>query len=322
MWVEPDVRDEVIGTVDHLVQESSLTRQWLIRELGIGRSRYYDWRTRTGMPNRHNGKIPRSHWLLEEEREAIIRYCREKIEEGYRRLTYMMLDEDVVAVSPATTYRVLKAADLLNRWLMRGASTKGDGFVQPTERHEHWHIDIMYANILGTFFFLICVLDGFSRMILHHELRAHMTEYDVEITVQRARERYPERNPRLISDNGKQFLSKDFQEFLRGAGLKHIRTSVAYPQSNGKLERFHGTIRQESIRRSSYVTIADARRQIADYIRYYNEDRLHSSIYYLTPKEVFDGKTEERLAERQRKLDDARRRRMERSMLQIAVTNL
>ena len=110
MWVEPDVRDEVIGTVDHLARESSLTRQWLIRELGIGRSRYYDWRTRTGMPNRHNGKIPRSHWLLEEEREAIIRYCREKIEEGYRRLTYMMLDEDVVAVSPATTYRVLKVS--------------------------------------------------------------------------------------------------------------------------------------------------------------------------------------------------------------------
>ncbi|MCP4409802.1 MAG: IS3 family transposase [Gammaproteobacteria bacterium] len=311
-----------MGSVDHVVRESSLTRQWLIRQLGIGRSRYYDWLTRTGMPNRHNGNIPRSHWILSEEREAIIRYCRDKVEDGYRRLTYMMLDEDIVAVSPATTYRVLKAANLLNRWLTRGASTKGDGFLQPTERNEHWHIDIMYANILGTFFFLICLLDGYSRMILHHELRAHMTEYDVEITVQRARERHPERNPTLISDNAKQFLSKDFQEFLRSAGLNHIRTSVAYPQSNGKLERFHGTIRQESIRRSSYVTIADARGQIADYIRYYNEERLHSSIYYLTPKEVFEGKTEVRLAERQRKLDDARRRRMERSTLQVAVTNL
>lgn len=271
------------------------------------------------MANRHNGKIPRAHWILAEERKAIVKYCRDKIEEGYRRLTYTMMDDDVVAVSPATTYRVLKSAGLLNRWLIPRPNSKGDGFVQPVGIHEHWHIDIMYVNILGTFFFLISVLEGYSRMILHHELRTHMAEYDVELTLQKAREQYSEFSPAVISDNAKQFTCKDFHDFIRSSGLRHVRTSVAYPQSNGKIERFHGTIKREEIRRSAYASIDDARRQIDAYVRYYNEQRLHSAIYYLTPKEVLEGRAEDRLAERQRKLDNARQRRRELALMSAAT---
>ena len=88
----------------------------LIEQIGIGKSKYYSWLWRSGYPNRHNGQIPRYFWLLPWEREAILDYCITKLEEGYRRLTYMMLDENIVAVSPSTTYRVLKGAGWLRRW--------------------------------------------------------------------------------------------------------------------------------------------------------------------------------------------------------------
>lgn len=100
-------------------------------------------------------------------------------------------------------------------------------------------------------------------------------------------------------------IAGDFKEYLRDCGLKQVRTSVYYPQSNGKIERFHGTIKSEAIRQQSYLSGDDARRQIDQYIRTYNEKRLHSALFYLTPKEVFEGKMDQRLEERQEKLDQA-----------------
>ena len=310
--MEPDVRDNVLEFIEMTVQKSHYTRQDLLELLRLSKSRYYDWIKRQGQPNRHNGQIPKSHWLVPEEREAIIDYCRNKIGEGYRRLTYMMLDENIAAVSPSTVYRVLKLVGLLKRWNTK-QTKKGKGFKQPLKPHEHWHVDISYVNILGTLFFLISVLDGASRYIVHHELRRNMTEYDVQLTIERAKEKYPEARPRIISDNGSQFISKDFKEFIRYSGFSHVRTSVAYPQSNGKLERFHGTIKTEAIRKSSYLSIEDARKRIADYIGYYNTERLHSAIYYLTPEDVMQGRSKSRLKERQEKLDKAKKARLERN---------
>ena len=108
MWVEPDVRDEIVGYTRMVVSRSALSLRKVIGFLGIHPSRFYDWVGRQGIVNRHNGKIPREHWILDKERKAIIEYCRYKVLLGYRRLTYMMIDEDVAYVCPATTYRVLK----------------------------------------------------------------------------------------------------------------------------------------------------------------------------------------------------------------------
>jgi len=311
MWVEPDVRDEIISFVRFVVSMSALSTRKLLQLVGIPSSRFYDWIKRQGCVNRHNGKIPRGHWILDEERNAIITYCRDKVLLGYRRLTYMMIDEDIAYVCPATTYRVLRKAGLLNRWAMPGPSRKGTGFIQPETIHQHWHTDISYVNILGTFYFLISVLDGHSRYILHHELRARMQEYDVELVIRRAKEKYPEASATLISDHGPQYISKDFKTYIRESGLQHVLISAGYPQSNGKMERFYRTLKSEKIRQSSFVDISDARAQIQEYVTYYNEKRLHSGIYYLTPKEVLEGKMKQRLAERQVKLDNARRTRRE-----------
>lgn len=281
----------------------------LLKWLGLGSSKYYDWEKRYGRVNEHNGRIPRDHWLTDEEKELICGYYPEHQESGYRRLTYMMMDQDVVAVSPASVYRTLKAAGLLNRSGRIGSSRKGTGFEQPLQAHEHWHIDISYINICGTFYYLCTILDGYSRFIVNWGIGEQMTEGDVELIIEQAKEKYPAARPRIISDNGPQFIAKDFKEYIRISGMTHVRTSPYYPQSNGKIERWHQSLKTESIRQRVPLSLEDARRIVGEYIVEYNEVRLHSAIGYVTPLTKLEGKEKEVWAERDRKLAEARETR-------------
>jgi putative transposase len=138
--------------------------------LGVTASKFYDWRQRYGCVNEHNGWVPRDFWLELWEKEAIIEFHLKNPLEGYRRLMFMMLDADVVAVSPASVWRVLKQAGLLSRWKSK-PSRKGTGFEQPLQPHQHWHIDVSYINLCGTFYYLCSILDGFSRFLVHWDLR-------------------------------------------------------------------------------------------------------------------------------------------------------
>lgn len=208
-------------------------------------------------------------------------------------------------MSPATTWRVLSRAGLLKKW-NRQPSRKGTGFEQPEQAHEHWHVAISCINIHGTFYYLCFVLDGYSRSIVHWEIRDHMLESDVEIILQRARERFPEARPGIISDNGPQFISKDFKEFIRTSGMTHVRIPPFYPQSNGKLERFHQTIKRECIRPGVPLSIDEARRMVGKYIDHCNGCRLHSAIGYVTPHDRLMGRDREISKERDRRLEEAR----------------
>lgn len=277
----------------------------MIDWVGISRSKFYDWQKRYGKVNEHNTWIPRDFWLTDAERQAIIDYYWDNPLEGYRRLTYMMIDADIVAVSPSSVYRVLLAAGLLSRFNGK-PSKKGDGFTQPLKPHEHWHIDISYINISGTFYYMCSVLDGFSRYIVHWDIRESMTEADIEIILQRAKEKFPDAQPRIISDNGPQFIAKDFKEFIRVSGMTHVRTSPYYPQSNGKLERYHKTIKGTCIRVRTPLSMADCVRMVTEFVEHYNNKRLHSAIGYITPKDKLEGNSEAIFAAREAKLNAAR----------------
>lgn len=285
-----------------------LPQKTLLGWLELPSSKFHDWAKRYGKANEHNGKIPRDYWLEDWERKAIIDFHHQHPLNGYRRLTFMMNDAGVVAVSPSTTYRVLKNAGLLDRHNVK-PSKKGTGFKQPKKPHEHWHMDISYLNLGGTFYFLISVLDGFSRSIVHWEICESMREQDVELVLQKALEKCPGVKPRIISDNGPQFIAKDFKVFLRIFGLSHARTSPYYPQSNGKLERWHGTIKQECIRPSSPQTVEEAIKRVRDYVDHYNNHRLHSAIGYVTPADKLAGRAKEINAQRDRRLEEARAKR-------------
>ena len=120
------------------------------------------------------------------------------------------------------------------------------------------------------------------------------------------RRNIPEARPRIISDNGPQFIAKDFKEFIRISGMTHVRTSPFYPQSNGKLERFHKTIKGECIRPGVPLSLDDARRMVEKYIDHYNNVRLHSAIGYVAPADKLNGRDQEIFKERDRKLEEAR----------------
>jgi len=220
----------------------------------------------------------------------------------------MMLDRDVVAVSPSTVYRVLSAEGRLNRW-NRSPSKKGTGFKQPLKPHQHWHIDIAYLNVSGTFYYLCSILDGMSRSIVHWEIRESMTEAEVEVIIERARDKYPNAKPRIISDNGPQFIAKDFKAYIRICGMTHVRTSPYYPQSNGKLELYHRTIKSEAIRPASPASLEEAINVVTGFVDHYNGVRLHSALGYIAPNDVLEGRAKEIHDDRDRKLEEARERR-------------
>src|SRR6266513_2473151 len=161
-------------------------------------------------------------------------------------------------------------------------------------------------SICGTFYYLGSVLDGYSRSIVDWGLRESMRETDIEVILERAKEKYPEAKPRIISDNGPQFIARDFKEFIRISGMTHVRTSPFYPQSNGKIERWHKSLKRECIRPLTPLTLDDARRLIQIYVDHYNTVRLHSAIGYVTPHDMLAGRQTEIHAARDRKLEEAR----------------
>jgi putative transposase len=269
--------------------------------LSLAPSKYHHWKHRKNQENQHNSQIPKAHWLLPWEIEAIISYRFEHPAEGYRLLSFMMLDDDIVAVSPSSVYRaLLKAGLLLTKWNHR--QTKGSGFHQPSAPHHHWHLDISYINFKNTFVYLVALIDGYSRFVVHYELKLSVEALDMEILMERAREKFPGTNPILITDNGPQFIANEFKAYLQLVGITHRKTRFYYPQSNGKIERFYQTCKNESIRKNSFLSFNDLNRQLASYIKHYNYNRLHSSIGYIAPWDMIQGNQEKIFAERKQKL--------------------
>ena len=304
----------MVELVRHLKQRADFPVNRAIGLLGLPRASYFRWAKTDGKVTRKRSLSPKSNHLLEWEKECIIAYKRNHPEVGYRRLAYMMIDEGVVAVPPSSVYRVLKEANLNSRWTT-SATPVQKGFKQPRSPHEQWHTDIAYLNILGTHYFFIGVLDGYSRSIVHHEVRTDMTTLDVQVVLCRALEKIADtgKQPRVITDNGSQFLARDFKLFLRERDVSHSRARPRHPQSNGKIERFHKSLKGECVRRTPMGTLDEARRLIKQYVDDYNNHRLHAALQYLTPADYLKGEDHVayRLQERQKKLQAARAARKE-----------
>ena len=256
---------------------------------------------------------------MPEEKQAIITYHARNPLNGYRRLSYMMIDEDVVYCSPNTVYQTLKQAGLLDSNPPK-SNSKGLGFNQPKAVNEHWHVDVSYLNLCGTFYYLCSVLDGYSRYIVHHEIRESMKEDEVEVIIQRALEITKDRledekasqeklKPRIISDRGPQFVSKDFKLFIKLSGMTHVKTSPYYPQSNGKIERWHRELKT-TYRSHDVGSPDEARSVVAEFVDCYNHQRLHGALGYVTPFDKYLGiSTELKNQRRQKLVEGAKQRR-------------
>ncbi len=276
--------------------------------LGIRASKLSVWRTRAGIPNAHSPFVPREDCLTRREIDAIVDFYRNHPFDGYRRCTYMMMDADVAVASPSTVYSVLRRAGVMRpRHARRGC--KGTGFHQPDAPHRHWHTDITHVKVNGVPANLCSILDGYSRFILAHRLSEDGKALDVELVFQMAVERFPEARGRMISDNGKQFVCREYRELLAQHGFIYSNTSPYYPQSNGKLEKFHGSLKNELPGGREMTGFEYAEHLIDRLVDYYNEVRLHSAIGYVTPRDMLEGRAPAIQAERERKLKDARERR-------------
>ena len=283
----------------------------LLKFAGISHRTWSEWMRRRDTPTKHNNNIPKNYYLTPEEITAIVMFCSLNQLKGYRMLCYEMIDKNIAFVACSSVYNVIKRYDLGKKWA-EAVEMKKRGFDQPKAVHEQWHIDFSYIKIHGAFYYFIGILDGFSRKMLNWRLCENMEGLNAEILVLETKELYPEaKDVRIISDNGSQFTSKDFAELLVLINFCHTFTSANHPQSNGKLERFNRTLKSEHVRRSAYLNYQDALVRMAHWINYYNNERLHSAIYYLTPDDVFNGRTAKRLAERKEKLHTAYIKRRE-----------
>lgn len=249
---------------------------------------------------------------MDEEKEAIVAFALEHPREGYRRLAWMMNDRQVVCASPTAVYEVLKERDLLRRWAQSksSSSTRRPPPV-PKEANERWHTDVMYLWVAGRWYFLVTILDAYSRYVVHFRLVTDLLGKTMTGVLEEALEKAPGAKPTIVTDNGSEFVNRDFKKVLKERGLKRIRTRVRHPQSNGRVERFHRTAREEGL--EDPESLAAAVRSMESWVKHYNEERLHAALGYLPPAVYYSqaGEAERRTEERQRRLAEARRRREE-----------
>ena len=306
--MELNIRDTVVEFIEQWRLKTGIEYARLCHWVGINCQRLCEWRRRKGVVNRHNGHVPRKDWLSEDESSAIVVFYLEHKDDGYRRCAYMMIDMNIAWAAPSTVYKVLCRAGAIRSFTGK-PSRKGKGFEQPLVIHEHWHIDITYIHVAHKHCFLTTVIDGCSRYIVVSRLTERMEDTDIGIAVQLAHERFPDARPRVISDNGAQFVGKEFKTFIGIHGFTHVRTSPYYPQSNGKIERWHKSLKGECIRRKSLTDLEQAAGVVEAYVDYYNLARLHSAVGYVTPADMLAGRGREIYATRDEKLSLGRERR-------------
>ncbi|MGH7559010.1 MAG: IS3 family transposase [Gemmatimonadota bacterium] len=293
----------------------------ILERLGLTRSRYYDWRRRAAEQRLADRELEAvcSWALLPAEKRAVIDYALDHPKDGYRRLAWQMVDADVAYLSPSSVYRVLSDEDLLYRWKRSRGS--GEPPPEPSRPNERWHTDIMYLRVADVWYFLVTVLDAYSRYVVHWDLLSSMTANDVRLVVQEAVEHSGEK-PRIVTDNGSQFTSRDFKQLVRIFDLEHIRIRTYHPESNGRVERFHRSTR-EALEGEELENLVRAREIVGRWVEHYNHERLHASLQYLPPAEYYDGEPQKRIAERKDKLETARQQRArinrERQLQQIAA---
>ena len=286
-------------------KKTGLPLEFLLNHAGISKRTWYELLKRHGVETKHNNNIPKNYYLTPEEEQAIIAYIIGNPLKGYRMLCYEMIDKNIAYVACSSVYNIIKRHNLGKKWV-EAEEMRKQGFDQPKAIHEQWHIDFSYIRIGGAFYYFLGILEGYSRRMLAWRLCQSMEGINAEILVAEAKELYPEaKDVRLISDNGSQFISKDFQELLVLLEIRQTFTSANHPQSNGKLERFNRSLKSEHVRRSAYLDYQDACIRMGQWIAYYNGVRLHSAIWYLTPNDVFYNRTQARLAERKEKLHTA-----------------
>jgi transposase InsO family protein len=279
----------------------------LLRMYGVKPSTYYGWKEGAGDADPPVRRRFNPYSLRPEEVHNILEFRAAHPDVGYRKLTWMLNDAGIAFVSESALYQLLSKHNMLRGF--NGADSKDTAKEyqhKPRWPHHHWHIDIAYIRISCVYYFLIMVLDGYSRFLLGWDLMTDMTAASVQDFVQRVKDRYPHAKPMLIHDNGSQFISNDFKKLVSQLSITQVFTRRNHPQTNGKIERMNGTVKQEAIRPNAPDSYAEAWRVLNEYDYFYNYQRLHAGIQFLRPADMFFGRGLQVLRRRQQSIDQAR----------------
>jgi len=300
-------RMEIIQIVE--VSELSISNTLL--ELDIPRSTFYDWYRRywengyDGLADQKSG--PRQFWnrIPESVKEQVVELALEHPEKSSRQLAWQFTDNEAYFISESSVYRILKGYDLVQSpaFVMVSASDK---FENPTtEINELWQTDFTYFKIVGWgWYYLSTVLDDYSRYILAWKLSPTMAATDVEETLNMALENSGieevnvRHRPRLLSDNGPAYLSKNLAQFLKRKQIEHIRGAPYHPMTQGKIERYHRSMKN-IVKLDNYFFPSALRLAVSDFVQYYNNHRYHEALNNLTPADVYYGRSEEVLSKRE-----------------------
>jgi len=293
-----------------IVQQTKRRSGWRVVKtlaaLGIRASVYYAWKGRKSLEDQISSPC-RVYEILPEERAAICDYALQYPKIGYRKLTWMMLDEGTACVGESTVYRVLSEADLLWRW-KRSTASSGDYNFRPTGPNQQWQTDVMYVWVAAKFYFLLSFIDAYSRYILHHKLLIDLNGSSVATELQAALEAIPDQRPRVVHDHGSEFVNRDVAAVIKAHNLVEIKTKPRHPESNGIVVRFNGTVRAETD--TDYGdNYLEAETIMAKLMHQYNQERYHAALGYMTPATWHYGQPNEVRDERARRLAAARAHR-------------
>jgi transposase InsO family protein len=294
-----------------LVEQSSLSIKQTLARLDIHRSTFYAWLKRYeagGIDALEDRKpVPRSAWnrLPEEEQVAIVDLALEKPALSPREIAVTYTDEKERFVSESTVYRLLKAQDLITSpaYILIEA---GDKFQHPTTRvNEMWQTDFTYCKIIGWgWYYLSTILDDYSRFILTWRLCTTMAASDVSDTLDDALsftgldQVKVKHKPRLLSDNGPSYIASDLADYLNEQGMSHTRGRPYHPQTQGKIERWHRSLKNQILLENYYLP-GDLEQRIGQFVDYYNHERYHESLNNLTPADVYYGRGQQILDRRE-----------------------
>jgi putative transposase len=295
-----------------LVERSSLSVRRTLAQLGIPRSTFYRWYEgylARGAGVREGGQsAPRRVWnkIPEPVAEAVLELALQQPELSPRELATAFVDQRQYFVSEASVYRLLKAHDLITSpaFILLQAA---DHFAQPTTApNQLWQTDFTYLRVIGWgWFYLSTVLDDFSRYILAWKLCSTMTATDVADTLtlalrssglERIRVRH---RPRLLSDNGPSYLSAQLGAWLQEHGMRHTRGKPYHPMTQGKIERYHRSLKNQILLENYYLP-GQLEARLAEFVEFYNTRRYHESLGNLTPADIYCGRGPAILARRQK----------------------
>ena len=294
-----------------LVEQSNLSVKQTLARLDIHRSTFYAWLKRYetgGIDALEDRKpVPRSAWnkLPEEEQVAIVDLALAKPALSPREIAVTYTDEKERFVSESTVYRLLKAQDLITSpaYILMEA---GDKFQHPTTRvNEMWQTDFTYCKIIGWgWYYLSTILDDYSRYILAWRLCTTMAASDVSDTLDDALsftgldQVKVKHKPRLLSDNGPSYIASDLADYLDDKGMEHTRGRPYHPQTQGKIERWHRSLKNQILLENYYLP-GDLEQRIGEFVDYYNHERYHESLNNLTPADVYYGRGQQVLERRE-----------------------